>query len=135
MPSRSPEGKVGIPPSKVSAPKQHVYHYAVIVESGDELAFEQRGERGLWAGMWQVPTVESPFELSEKSVANELGITEPLNKIGSFNHILSHRVISFTVFTSDAHLESRFSWFSRDALNELPLSNAQQKVLAVHCIT
>jgi A/G-specific adenine glycosylase len=124
-----------IPPPKVSVTKQHVYHYAVIAKHGNELAFEQRSEQGLWAGMWQVPTLESPIEMSEESVTSQLCISTQLKKIGSFKHILSHRVISFNIFTCNINREKRFSWFKSDALDELPLSNAQQKALAIHYVT
>ncbi len=124
-----------IPPTKRSTQKKRAHHYAVIMENGENIAFEQRGENGLWAGMWQVPTVESPKKLSVLQVSKQLKLKNKLHPAGKFEHILSHRIISFTVFSCRGVTDSRFSWLHRNAIDELPLATAQRKVLAVHCAT
>jgi len=123
-----------IPTPKKSPEKKRVHHYAVIIERGEEIAFEQRGDKGLWAGMWQVPTIESTKKLNAKQISKRLELQNELHRVGEFEHILSHRIISFTVFACNGTSESRFSWIKRDALDELPLASAQRKVLEVHCI-
>lgn len=123
-----------IPTPKKIPEKKRVHHYAVIIEHGEDIAFEQRGEKGLWAGMWQVPTIESTRTLNVTQVSKRLGLNNELHQVGEFEHILSHRIISFTVFSCRGTSDSRFSWINRDALDELPLASAQRKVLEVHCI-
>lgn len=122
-----------VPTLKKKTKKKKVFHYAVVLECKGKLAFEQRGDTGLWSGMWQVPTVDSDVELRADEVLTKLGLTGVLKKIGSFEHLLSHRAISFTVFSCNATKDNRFTWFSSDQLEELPLASAQRKVLAVHC--
>ena len=124
-----------VPPPKQSPEKKRVHHYAVVMEKDNCLAFEQRGSTGLWAGMWQVPTIESTKELSARQVSNRLNIEYNLHLVGEFEHTLSHRIISFTVFNCKGTSDSRFSWFKQDVVDELPLASAQRKVLAVHCAT
>ena len=124
-----------VPPPKQSPNKKRVHHYAVVMEKDNCLAFEQRGSTGLWAGMWQVPTVESTIKLSLLQVSKHLQLENKLHLAGKFEHILSHRIISFTVFSCQGVTDSRFSWLHRDAIDELPLATAQRKVLALHCAT
>ncbi|MBT4523519.1 MAG: A/G-specific adenine glycosylase [Phycisphaerae bacterium] len=123
-----------IPPSKKRAMKKCVYHYSVVVEHEGELAFEQRKDSGLWAGMWQVPTIDSDIKLTEAQVRKKLHLKNKLVSIGEFEHVLSHRIISFSVFSCKLARERRFFWVKQDLLHELPLASAQRKVLAVHCI-
>lgn len=124
-----------VPIPKKTAARKRVYHYSVVIQNGNEIAFEQRGEQGLWAGMWQVPTIESSKKLTKKQIAQQLNVDLDLQQEGEFEHILTHRIISFTVFSCQGNRESRFSWLGSDSLDELPLATAQRKVLAVHCVT
>ncbi|MBC8201411.1 MAG: A/G-specific adenine glycosylase [Planctomycetes bacterium] len=124
-----------IPKPKKSLPRKQEHHYAVVVQSGEELGFEQRSSKGLWADMWQVPTVDSSRTLNKHEVSEMLQLESELSRIGSFEHILSHRIISFTVFSCRMSRDSRFTWLKSEDLAELPLASAQRKVLAVHCVT
>ena len=122
--------QLDIPPQKKSTPKKRVYHYSVIAEHNDELAFEQRKDVGLWAGMWQVPTVDSSVKLTNSQVLKKLNLKNKLVHIAEFEHVLSHRIISFTVFSCKISRDIRFFWQEKDSLDELPLASAQRKVLA-----
>lgn len=122
-----------LPTVKKKTKKKKVFHYAVVLEHQGEFAFEQRGDTGLWSGMWQVPTVDSDVELDVNEISKQLNVRGKLKMLGSFEHMLSHRAISFTVFSCKVGKDSRFNWFSAEALEELPLATAQRKVLAVHC--
>ncbi len=123
-----------IPRPKKSPPRKQEHHYAVVVQNGEELGFEHRSSKGLWADMWQVPTVDSSRTLHKDEVSKLLQLDNELSKIGSFEHILSHRIISFTVFSCRTSRDSRFTWLKSEDLAELPLASAQRKVLAVHCV-
>ncbi len=123
-----------IPLPKPSTKKTLLYHHAVIMSDGESIAFEQRKQKGLWAGMWQVPTLETTSQLDASEVAIKLGIDNELKSIGSFKHVLTHRIIEFKVFYCDAKIDSqnnsRFDWYLRDQIKDIPLANAQKKVLA-----
>jgi A/G-specific adenine glycosylase len=121
-----------VPTPKEPAKKKKVFHYAVVMEHGDELAFEQRGDKGLWSRMWQVPTVESTVELTSSQVAVQLGVNDQLKYLDTIQHSLSHRSISLSIFSCKCARDARFHWFQWDSLAELPLASAQRKVLAVH---
>jgi A/G-specific adenine glycosylase len=122
-----------IPAPKKNMPRKQEHHYAVVVQHGEKLGFEKRPSKGLWADMWQVPTVDSSTTLNKQEVAKLLRLDSELSQIGAFEHVLSHRIISFTVFSCKMIFDSRFTWFKSEDLAELPLASAQRKVLAVHC--
>ena len=119
-----------VPPPKPAMKKEKRFHYSVVLSNGKKIAFEQRSQKGLWAGMWQVPTVESKKPKSKKEVATTLGIDSKLTSIDSFKHVLTHRIIEFQVFHCNSNTLGNYSWFSKDEIKQIPLANAQKKVLA-----
>ena len=116
-----------------------VTHHVVAVQWGTAFLFEQRPSRGLWSNMWQMPTAEAlPGEADAVALRRWLkdhcgcrlnGVT----RIGSFAHQTTHRAITFVVWSGRAigKQESRGStcWRAIDALDDLPLSKAQQRAL------
>ena len=119
-----------VPPSKPATKKEKHFHYSVVLSNGKKIAFEQRSHKGLWAGMWQVPTVESKNPKTVKEVATTLGIESKLTLVDSFKHVLTHRVIEFQVFHCNSITLGNYMWFSEDEIKQIPLANAQKKVLA-----
>ncbi|MFN9968973.1 MAG: A/G-specific adenine glycosylase, partial [Phycisphaerae bacterium] len=69
-----------IPAPKARAKRSRVYHDTVVVwrktARGVEVLLEQRPATGLWAGLWQPPTVESATRTRRtlKSLLAELGL-------------------------------------------------------------
>jgi len=124
-----------VPPPKIAPKRKRLHHYAVVLTCKGTIAFEQRGDQGLWAGMWQVPTFESTKKVTKANISKELKIERDLKFSGAFEHTLTHRVINFTVYSCEVGKDDRFVWYSSDSIEELPLASAQRKVLAVHCTT
>lgn len=124
-----------IPPPKKAAVKLEQHHHAVVVRRNGRLLMEQRGDDGIWAGLWQVPTVESKRKLAPAQVRRRCGME--LNEIerrATFTHVLSHRRIHVHVFhgTMDhSGMNAGRTWQSRSRIDELPLSNAMRKILAI----
>jgi A/G-specific adenine glycosylase len=122
-----------IPPPKKPAVKLEQHHHAVVVRRNGRLLMEQRGDDGIWAGLWQVPTVESKRKLVPSQVRRRCGIElAGIDRLGSFTHVLSHRRIHVHVFRGDAAPGARAvgrSWQSRSNIDSLPVSNAVKRVL------
>lgn len=121
-----------IPAAKRRAKPRVSHHHAVIItrrRSGLMLV-EKRGDRGMWAGMWQTPTIESDALLDEADVRNRLPVrvVEPLRTRGEFTHNTTHRRIHFHVFAAESH-SRRGDWRRREDVTLLPMSNAQLRVL------
>lgn len=122
-----------------SARKQPVavVHQVLAIERGGRWLFEQRDERGLWAGLWQLPTCEMEVEESLARWAEErFGLkVRTVGELGCFTHVTTHRRISFEVLHARAiggRLRSGAGvWRAIDRIADLPMSNAQRKAIAM----
>lgn len=128
------EGAQGdVPTPTKPIPRKRLRHHAVVMTCNGEYAFEQRSDTGIWASMWQVPTVESINKMDGAQIAKELHIHDSIKLIGSFTHILTHRIVEFRVFACEIDRDERFQWHALDSIDSIPLASAQRKVLDVHC--
>jgi A/G-specific adenine glycosylase len=125
------EGTVDrIPAPKVKATRRPVHFHVVVCVRQGRILLERRGEDGLWAGLWQPPTVESPTRLSPAEVARRLG-SGPLEPRGELTHRTSHRDVTFHLFTArGGRAGPGRAWVSREGLPDYPLSNPMRTVAA-----
>lgn len=131
-----------IPSPKARAARQALYCAAVVLEDHRRrVLVEQRGDRGMWAGLWQVVTLESRVnELEQDELKAALGI-EGLARVEDFTHVTTHRDVRFAVWRcprlSAAQAKRVISyrpgavWMSREEVAKLGISSAQQRVLGV----
>ncbi len=121
-----------IPTPMVRAIPQAVHHHAVIITRGrsNQILFEQRGDDGMWAGMWQTPTIESESPLDQSAIRTRLPVhvVGALHFCGRFIHSTTHRRIQFHVFAGRS-MARRGTWRRLDNLANVPLSSAQRRVL------
>jgi A/G-specific adenine glycosylase len=109
--------------------KQVRFHVVVCVRDG-RILLERRGESGLWAGLWQPPTLESERELAASEVARLLGFGKLAPKC-EFTHRTSHRDVTFIVFTARGGRTIRGrEWVERSRLADYPLSNPMRTLAA-----
>ncbi len=109
------------------------FHSVVIVrDSRGRLLVEQRPRTGLWAAMWQAPTIERPRRAAAASfIRRKLGVSD-LNRIDRFEHGTSHRMIRFDVWLASAPVQrppQNARWVTAFRLRRLPLSNPQRRAL------
>ncbi len=141
-----------LPLPRPSARQKVVHHHAVVVFRGrgrgrgrdTKLLLERRPANGLWSRMWQVPTIESDRPLRPADVRRRLGVSvEGLRKLTTFEHHTTHRRITFHVYEAEGKVKTSKDqqvrnqkgprreslWRRPDNLGDLPMSNAQRKVL------
>ena len=119
-----------IPPPKPTGERTHVHHHAVVIMRAAKVLLQQRASRGMWAHMWQVPTIEVHRPLRQADVRHALPV--PVSNLiprGAFDHQTTHRRITFHVYTAASRVR-RGVWRRMDDLDDLPMSNAQRRVLA-----
>lgn len=122
-----------IPPPQRAAKQKTVHHHVVVVRRRGLLLLEQRSDRGLWAKMWQAPTVECDTPLSIDAVRRAMTVrVQHLTPRGSFAHQTTHRRITFHVFDATSR-QRRGVWRRPDDLAGIPLSNPQRRILAESC--
>ncbi len=119
-----------------------------------KLLLERRPTNGLWSRMWQVPTIESERALRPAEIRRRLAIAvDGLRRHATFEHHTTHRRITFHVYgasreagTRDEGRGTRRSqergtrdegrgtrrksvWRRPDDVGDLPMSNAQRRIL------
>lgn len=114
-----------------------IHAASLVIERRGRVLLVQRPAKGLWAGMWQCPTLESPGVIESAALAafveREFGLAADLEApAAQFTHQTSHRRIEFRVWRPGA-FRGRVRaarWVCREDLGRFPLSNAQKRVLA-----
>lgn len=98
---------------------------------------EQRPAKGMWASMWQCPTLErgEPIKPGELRVFAQMRSLDPgsLEPIGAFVHQTTHRTMEFAVYTAAPVACTRkrvlTRWVARGEVGTVGISNAQLKVM------
>jgi len=124
-----------VPVVATRAAQKQVTHRIVALERGRKFLFERRPDSGLWAGMWQMPTVEAAAGSLTADVADRFGLDiERPRLLERFTHLTTHRRIDVRVYRA-AVLGGRLRrgkgmWRSLEDLDDLPLANPQRRAVA-----
>ncbi len=130
-----------------------VHHHLLAIHAGDKYLMEQRRSRGLWAGLWQFPTVELNDDTDTWSQVQALRQVKLLvglsptgvEQIAQYNHATTHRSIRFTLWLTtlpmcDEKVLSQIvelssdqprRWCTIEQMRELPQSNPQRKAVTL----
>jgi adenine-specific DNA glycosylase len=120
-------------------PRRPLYCATVLLtDSIGRHLVEPRDARGLWASMWQAPTLESSHVPDSDALRAWLGPLT-LRPHFTFAHGTTHRNVVFHIWHAP-HLPlaaaKRLSrsrptaeWLTPAAINNLPLSNPQRRIL------
>jgi A/G-specific adenine glycosylase len=127
--------QASIPRPKPSSARS-VIHCAValITRASGEVLIEQRPETGMWAGLWQAPTLESVDKPPTRAaLTRAVGLpARALAKVTSFSFLATHRELRFAVYSADVHADfqpARGSFTSPAAIRALGVSSPQQRIL------
>jgi A/G-specific adenine glycosylase len=120
-----------IPPPKQRAAVEERHHHCIVVHRTTGVLLVQRPYNGLWAGLWQPPTVESLAPLDDDDVHAQLtcNVTSTARK-GSFIHQTTHRRITCHVFTARTRQRGG-RWVTWHDLPAVPMSSAHRAVLSM----
>ncbi|MCR9075340.1 MAG: A/G-specific adenine glycosylase [bacterium] len=121
-----------IPLPKPKAKQKHLYCASVVVRDGDTLHLEQRPSSGMWAGMYQLPTLERDDRAHKTDDLKAAGIAGA-EHIDSFTHITTHRIVEFAVYRAPRPARTPENWAKHaiGSLDRLAISNAQVKALRI----
>ncbi len=122
-----------VPPTKPAPARATIWADAVVVlDARGRVLLERRPPKGMWAGMWQVPTLESGSGAGDSaSLAGALGVSRP-RRVGEFEHGTSHRLLRFGVWAArplKARPPFRGEWLPLGEAYALGISSAQRRVL------
>jgi len=136
-----------IPSPKKSKAKQQVYCAAIVVIDAQGRVFmEQRGDTGMWSSMWQAPTLEThDAPATARDVKKwlkeqiEAAPTPAVKRVASFVHQTTHRELIFDVWRAcvkerPGRSSDAGKWLQPSEVIEMPISNAQRRVLSLGLI-
>ncbi len=124
-----------IPPPKARAKQKTVYCTSVLVRNKDgHLLVEQRSSQGMWAGLFQTPTIENEHRhCTMEEVAPFIGCdADDLVEVESFTHITTHRVVQFVVLAcsrTDLGAGQSRRYIAGSEIHTLGVSNAQKRII------
>lgn len=99
--ARAQGRQLEIPPPKARAFRKTVYCATLIVsDRAGRVAIERRAARGMWQGLWQMPTIERDDRAANESeVAAFIGLKQSSIKlVESFEFLATHRRMRFDVW-------------------------------------
>ncbi len=122
-----------IPRPKATAVRRRIYHTALLVRDGRGRTFvHRRDPAGLWAGMWQAPTIERDDKApTKRDLAARFGV-DSLALVSKFEHQTTHRIVEFKVYEAASPRVAKNidgAWKTRRQLEGLALSNVHRKIL------
>jgi len=123
-----------IPLPKPKAKQKMMYCTSIVSTKGQSLLIEQRPSTGMWAKMFQVPTIErDDRQTTPEELTTHLGVgAGDIEPAGSFTHITTHRIVEFAIYRSKRVKPTKNqSYRTLDSLDTIALSNAQRRVLAL----
>lgn len=88
--------------------------------------------RGLWAGMFQPPTLERPDRPATPTELRAAFGVKNVRQVTTFYHTTSHRLVHFHVFTAAPTPNPRLPgrWYTPEESASLPLPNPHRRMLA-----
>lgn len=115
-------------------PRTTIHCASVLVRSRRGVLIEQRPPNGLWAGLWQAPTIEDAARPITTSRLRSALPIENLRRIDAFEFQTTHRTLRFCVYEATACPRARLGvaprrWASRRDLESLALSSPQRRIL------
>lgn len=124
-----------IPRPRTRGTRRDVHCATVVIRRSDgAMVVEQRGDNGMWAGMWQAPTIERgdrPPTATEAGRA--VGVAaKNLERSETFEFLATHRRMAFEVYrvsVADGHVPKRGEFRGRAAIARLGMSSPQRRVL------
>lgn len=135
------EGREGeIPRPKVRAVRTTVYCAAALIERTDgAVLMEKRGDSGMWAGMWQTPTLErTDRPPTGAEVSRAVGVPErALKRIEVFEFLATHRRMVFEVFGARVgrdHPRGRGEFVACRLAGARGLSAPQRRIIGSMCV-
>jgi A/G-specific adenine glycosylase len=95
-----------IPRPKAAAVRRRIDLHLLVAVRNDELLLRRRPDSGLWAGLWEPPSLEARPRAGAAALAALLGVdADRVVHAGAFDHLLTHRRVRIHVHRLAAHLQ------------------------------
>ncbi len=125
-----------LPARAARPPRSEVHHAALIARDGaGRVLAQRRPPAGLWAGLWQAPTVESARRPTASEVARLVRLlARDVSHSGGFLHATTHRLVRFDLWQASAPVQiedgAPMRWISSSDLPGLALATPHRRILS-----
>ncbi len=118
--------------------KKEVRIAAAFILNDGKILVRKRPAKGIWGGLWEVPSITSPVknsfrELIERYIHNEYKMkAAPIASIEPITHHLTHLKMTISPFvfkTNQGHVNSGSRWVSRSGITKLSFPVPYQSLL------
>ncbi|HET6466429.1 MAG TPA: A/G-specific adenine glycosylase [Nitrospiria bacterium] len=110
-----------------------------LIQNGRSLMIGPRPERGLLAGLWSFPEMDSPNPTTSRGIEREVEIrfglrSKLLRPLEPVTHTFSHKRITYHSFLFNCvsppkHLPEPWQWIPAEKIKDYPLPTATRKIL------
>lgn len=119
-----------LPASRPDKAKTKVALSAFRVERDGKILLLRRPLKGLWGGLWELPTVEGTVK-KETLVNVGGGEVKAIRRLGSFRHILSHRDLRVDLWDSIVERSlPKARWINQSNAQGMAISTLTKTLLA-----
>ncbi len=121
-------------PSTIPRPKrrpvrQEVHLHTVVLRRGDRVLLRQRPPEGIWAGLWELPSLETVDGVDLPAIESGLGFRiTGLRPLETFKRLLTHRAVHFHVYEGSTRIR-RGHWCDRAAAAELAMAKPMRSLM------
>ena len=126
-----------IPRPKQTIARTTIHQHSIIIRRRGRLLLEQRGNSGLWAGLWQSPTIDGEEELDSERIIRELDVpVQSLHRHETITRQLTHRIVRIHVYSGCLVPRARVpeqpnrKWVRVSDLSDYALSSAARAALS-----
>lgn len=121
--------EVSIPRPKRPPRRELVHLHSIILRRRERILLRRRPPAGIWAGLWELPSVESSERLSPDEVAAGLDFrVDGLRHLESFRRLLTHREVHFHVHEGRTRVR-RGTWCDREEASSLAMSKPMRMLV------
>ncbi len=123
------------PPPKPKRKVPEVFMGCLAVHHDGQFWFGRRPSKGLWAGLWELPTATFKKTPTTNDIQHHFGLET--KKLGVIRHVLTHRIVHLAVFVADESNPigpfhySNFRPMGLNNLESLGTSSLTEKALAM----
>jgi len=121
-----------IPAAKTRKATTRMTLQCLACHSGESILFRRRPDSGLWAGMWELPSVESATAgkklLTTVTPPELVNTTTKSKKLGEVVHQLTHRTVRLVVHQvacDKSPVKNGYRWFDVQRPPPLPMAFAK----------
>ena len=118
-----------LPRPKTRKARKVVVHHSVAIWRDGHWLLQRRPEKGTWASMWELPSIESPSTLSDAKLREKLSFqVTNLQLVDEFTHLLTHREVRFRIYRARSRVR-RGEWRAPNEMEDMAMSTAMRRAI------